>query len=188
MAARRKYSEEYRRRIERGLAKGLTRAAARGHAPAAKRSKARPKSDAKIETAVLAMNSGASLSAAARAAHVSTERLRAFLKTNGIAKRKGRAWVMKDGRARRVQIVSARGAMAIHVRGFGAASAVAQHDAAYRKAIDSGDFDPIRPFRGRGVRDLKGKLHLFETDPNELYRHAAKDEPQFHEIYQIVAK
>lgn len=187
MAAR-DYEAEYQRRIARGLAKGLTRAEARGHAPASKRLRAtKPKSDPKIEAAILAMNSGSSLAAAAKAAHVSPERLRYFLKSTGIAKRKDRRWVMQDSRARRVPMIAGANSKSISVRGFKAASEVAKHDAAYRKFIDSGDVDPILPFRGRGVRDLKGKLHLFETDPNELYRYAARDEPQFHEIYQIVA-
>ena len=43
-------------------------------------------------------------------------------------------------------------------------------------------------FQGnKSVRDLNGDLHVFETDPNALYRYAMRDEPEFHEIYQIVA-
>lgn len=99
MSAKRDYAKEYARRIERGLAKGLTRSAARGHPPSTERSKAAErKSDPRIEIAIREMNEGSSLTRAARKTHVSPERLRAFIKANGIAKRKGRIWVMKDVR------------------------------------------------------------------------------------------
>lgn len=187
MARQRKYDEEYRLRIERGLAKGKTRAEARGH-PLGKRSKAvKPKSDAKIETAVLAMNIGAPLTAAAKAAHVSPERLRYFIKSTGIGRRKGRKWAMRDNRVRQVQIISGSNSRLIRVRGFKAASKAAKHDAAYQKAVDSGEFEGVLAFKGKGVRDLKGELHLFETHPNQLYRYSMKDELPFHETYKIVA-
>jgi hypothetical protein len=172
---KRNHSEEYRRRIERGLAKGLTRSEARGHPKSSRRTKVKPKSDDKIEAAVLAMNSGASLTTAARGAHVSPERLRYFIKARGLGRRKGQAWAMADKRIRELQFIAGSNSAVIRVRGFKEASEVARHEAAYRKAVDTGDFDPLRAFRGRGVRDLIDNLTLFETDPNELYRYAMRD-------------
>ena len=188
MTRARNHKAEYQRRIERGLAKGLTRSAARGHPARARRSKAAtPKPDPNLALAVREMNEGASLTRAARTAHISPERLRTFIKTAGIARRKGRIWVMKDARVRRVQIISGSKSKTIHVRGFRDASAVGQHAAACRKAIETGDFKPVFAFRGKGVTDAKGRFHPFETDPNALYRHALRGEPEFYEIYQITA-
>jgi hypothetical protein len=134
------------------------------------------------------MNEGSSLTRAARKTHVSPERLRAFIKANGIAKRKGRIWVMKDVRVRRVQIISGPKGKIVYVRGFRAASDVGRHAAAYRKALETGDFKPVFAFRGKGVTDTNGRHHLFETDPNALHRYASKDEQEFYEIYQLTTQ
>lgn len=190
--ASRDFKEEYRRRIARGLAKGLTRSAARGHSPnatvgAGSGGKARPTSDPKVDRAIRAMHDGASLSGAAKAARVSPERLRRFIKSYDIATRVGSAWVMTDNRPRRVPMIVGSNVKAIIVPNFAEASKVGRYSNAVHRFINSGEFEHIAPFEGDGVRDLKGKLHPFETDPNSLYRHAMKDEPPFHEIYQIIA-
>jgi hypothetical protein len=185
----RDYAAEYQRRIKRGLAKGQTRSQARGHATA-EATTSKPtslKSDARLEIAVRAMNTGAPLSWAAKAARVSPERLRRFIKLNDLGARQGRAWVMRDSRARRVPMIAGSNSSTIAVPGFEEASLVARFDHAVRRALETGDFEPVFAFEGRGVRDLKGKLHPFETNPNALYRYAMRDEPEFHEIYQIVA-
>jgi hypothetical protein len=186
MARTRDYKAEYQRRIERGLAKGQTRSQARGHAtvesPTSKPTSL--KSDARLEIAVRAMNTGAPLSWAAKAAQVSPERLRRFIKSNDLGARQGRVWVMRDMRARRVPMIAGS---TITVPGFDEASMVARFDHAVRRALETGDFEPVFAFEGQGVRDLKGKFHPFETDPNALYRFAMRDEPEFYEIYQIVA-
>ena len=186
VSKRRDHKAEYERRIERGLARGLTRSEARGHPTAAvAKSKASPlKSDARLEIALRAMNTGAPLTWAARAAQVSPERLRRFIKTNNLGTREGRAWVMRDTRARRVPMIAGS---TITVSGFDEASTVARFDHAVRRALETGDCEPVFAFEGQGVRDLKGKFHPFETDPNALYRYAMRDEPEFYEIYQIVA-
>ncbi|RYD84662.1 MAG: hypothetical protein EOP84_04885 [Verrucomicrobiaceae bacterium] len=189
MARTRNHSEEYRRRIERGLAQGLSRSEARGHPTTRKRlAKAKaPKTDVKIDAAIRAMHEGHSLSGAAKATRVSPERLRTYLKSYDIATRVGSKWVMSDNRPRRVPIIVGSNVKAVIVPNFAEASKAGRYSNAVSRFINSGELEHIAPFDGDGVRDLKGKLHPFETDPNALYRFAMKDEPQFHEIYQIVA-
>ena len=73
----RDFKAEYRRRIQRGLAKGLTRQQARGHQVTTKRGKSTY--DPILERGVKLMRDGRPLSSAAAALHVSTERLRNYI-------------------------------------------------------------------------------------------------------------
>ncbi len=185
----RNHREEYRRRIARAEAKGLSRSQARGHPksgePPARSSK--PSADKKIDHAIRAMHEGSSLTGAAKAARVSSERLRRYLKTFEVASRVGRAWVLTDNRPRRVPIIVGSSLKVVVVPNFGEASKAGRYSNAVGKFVDTGELHHIEPFEGDGVRDLNGEFHPFETDPNDLLRYAMKDEPEFHEIYQIVA-
>ncbi len=190
MARKRKLSPAYRRRIERGLARGLTRAEARGHGKSAvNRGKhdPRPRADERIERALSLMYRETSLTAAAKAAHISPERLRAYIQTNNLGQREGHKWIMGDRVKRRVPHISGSTQKQIVVPGFKEASLEGRHHNAVKRLIETGDIDALKPFEGKGVRDIKGKFHPFETDPNELFRFAAKDEPEFHEIYRIIS-
>lgn len=190
MARKRKLSPAYRKRIERGLAKGLTRAEARGHGKTKLRpppDKAPSRADDRIERALSLMYRETSLTAAAKAAHVSPERLRAYIEANNLGKREGRRWVLGDRVRRRVPHISGSTQKKIVVPGFKEASLEGRHHNAVKHLIETGDASGLKPFEGRGVRDIKGKFHLFETDPNDLFRFAAKDELEFHEIYKIIS-
>jgi hypothetical protein len=45
----------------------------------------------------------------------------------------------------------------------------------------------LKPFEGRGVSDIFGKYHPFETHPNVLYRLDATATETFEDVYRIVA-
>lgn len=191
MSKDRDYSAEYRRRIARGLAKGLTRSQARGHPKDNKASSTSklpgPKADKKIDHAIRAMHEGSSLTGAARAARVSPERLRRYVKSYDIATRVGSTWVMTDNRPRDVPLIKRTSTRSIRVPNFAEASKVGRYFNAIQRLLDTGEVDQLSPFEGESVLDISGKRHGFETDPNNLFRWSAKDEQPFHEIYQIIA-
>jgi hypothetical protein len=176
------------------VARALTKAQARGHAepnPRRKRGKpkkaAAPKADKKLNAAILEMNRGRSLTAAARLAHVSAERLRTFLQANQVAKRKGRRWIPRDNRPRRV-LVTTKGTMrVVFVAGYEPARLVGEHHHAASAFVRTNDLELLKPFEGKSVRSIDGKSYPLETDPNALHRIAAMDTPPFHEIYEITS-
>lgn len=186
----RDYRAEYKARIAKAATEGRSRSQGRGHPKASERparTAPRVEADDKINVAIRLMHGGASLTKAAQAVHTSPERLRAFVKDNAIAKRDGRRWTMTDDRPRRVSIIADASAKAIIVPNFTEASRTGKYHNAVRRYVNSGNPDHLREFRGKGVHDFRGNFHPFETDPNDLFRYAAKDEPEFHELYQVIA-
>lgn len=191
MKQQRDYKAEYARRIERATAKGLSRSQARGHAkvhetPLKIKDPPREKL-AGLEAALRRLRRGESLSASARAERISPETFRRFVKGQQLAQREGRKWVLTDHRPRRVSIIVKGDQRAIVVPSFSDASVAGRYWNASGRFVREGDIEILRPFEGKGLTDVKGTFHPFETDPNELFRFALKDEPAFHEIYAIVA-
>src|SRR5579862_595184 len=62
--------------------------------------------DPRAEAAVLEMNRGRSLTAAARDARMSPKQLQDYVSQRRLAKRKGRRWIPKDTRPRRVPVMT----------------------------------------------------------------------------------
>ncbi len=191
MRKQRDYNAEYARRIVRGKERGLSRSQARGHPKAnehyATGKSAVPQSDNQLEQALRNLREGNSLKHSAKEAGVSEERFRRFVKGHKLANFVGRRWTLQDNRPRRVPMIKGNQQIAIFVPGFAEASDVGKHHNAVSRFLRTNDSSHLQGFEDRSVKDVRGKTHPFETDPSSLYRLAAKDEPVFHEIYQIVA-
>jgi hypothetical protein len=175
--ARRNSKAQSKRRIARGHATVGTR-----------RAKFRPPIDApRIEAAILDMNRGRSLKAAARAAHISRRRLRRVLAQRRLVRRKGRRWITTDNRLRRVPVMTGGRFRVLTVRGYEPARLVGEHHHAAGEFVRTNDIKLIEPFRARAVQAVNGRRYVLETDPNVLHRIAAMDSPPFHEIYEITS-
>lgn len=187
MAAKRNYKAEYQRRIANAAKRGLSRSQARGHARADEkpvRSKA-AQADPALERALRLMRKHETQGAAARGAGVSPERFRRFLRENDLASHKGGAWTFTDNRLREMASFTDGRAVQLKLRGFDPASSNGEYLKAVERFLATNDYSFIEPFVGKSVRDAKGKSHLFETDPNQLYRLTSGDEP-FEQIYRFV--
>jgi hypothetical protein len=186
---RRDYSAEYPRRIHRGLSKGLSRSQARGHARAGERPKpTRPIIDPKgaEERAIRAMMVGFSLRESARLYGLSEQHLRRYVKENVGAKWERRRWIFDDQRARQFPVYSEGQLKTLTLKPFEASSAGLFMNAV-RRFLSIGDRQLLAPYEGQGVKDVNGRFHRFETDPNRLYELDARGELNFPEIYRITA-
>ena len=192
MAKKRDYKAEYARRIARGKARGLSLSQARGHpkpSEAPLKASARlPINDESVSQALQAMYGGTSLTAAAKAAHVSPDRLKRALVAKKLGVKEGRRWIVTDARPRRVQIIVGANSKAITVPTFADASRVGVYHNRVRQFILTQDLTHLEEFDGATVTDINGTAWPFETDPNALIRFALKDEPLFHEIYRVVVQ
>jgi hypothetical protein len=191
MKSKRNYVAEYARRIARAVSKGLSRSQARGHprpAEAAiglKRS-ARPIEDDRLQVALKVLRQEKSLTAAAREAKVSPERLRRYATDKSIIERRGRRWVVRHQLPRRMLLFSDGKALQVVIGNFDAASKIGRFMSAVSTFLRTNNPAGLREFDGASVADISGRTHPFETRPNALYRLASAHDQSFEHIYRIV--
>lgn len=188
MAKTRNYQAEYERRIANAAKRGLSRSQARGHARSSEVPvRAKPiVSDEKLESALKLLRQTGHQGAAAKQAGVAPERFRRFLRHHALAARSGRQWQITDNRPRRMTVITDGESKELSLDGFEEASLNGEHLAAVGTFLTAPDIDLLRPFEGRSVRDVHGKMHPLETNPNRLYRMAASEDEVFHEIYRLI--
>lgn len=190
MTRQRDFKAEYAKRIARGLDQGLTRSQARGH-PKPTETLARNKQPAQpfsrqLEEGLRDIKRGKTLTAAARAVHVSPERLRRYLATSGVAEKKGQRWVIGDDKRSRVMLLYSHGEPIIVSVRPEESERVGRYTSAVGHFLASNDPAFLKPFEGQSVTDTTGRSHPFETDPNALYRLAETGGGSFEDIYRIV--
>jgi hypothetical protein len=190
--ARRKrdFAKEYYSRITRGTQRGLTRSQARGHPGPGERLVSQPTKPSsysrQLEAGFKAIREGKPLAAAAREIHVSSERLRRYLREQGIAERRGRRWVaLDDNRPRRMLMYSNGEARTVTVD-RPAASDIGTYMSAASHFLNTNLPIFLQPFEDLGVIDIRGIYHPFETDPNTLYRLAHSGDETFEQVYRII--
>jgi hypothetical protein len=95
MKSKRNYAVEYARHIARAVTRGLSKSQARGHPKPAEtvtgsKRTAKPLEDDRLQLALKVLRQEKSLTAAAREAKVSPERLRRYATEKNIIERRGR--------------------------------------------------------------------------------------------------
>ena len=191
MPQSRNHSEEYRRRIQSGQARGLTRQAARGHA-SAKRAKDGGKAtfDPKLEAALRQLRKpGASISEVSKDAHVSRERLSRYVKAVAGAHRDGKIWRFDDRRLRKMAIIDADelDPVVVRVRGFQEAHIAGLHFQEAGQAIKHPKKRPdfVRRWQGQRIHDIEGRWHTLSTDFNQIFRALLTQDYSFERFYAI---
>jgi hypothetical protein len=135
-----------------------------------------------FEKALARMKRGETQKAAAAAEGVSVEKLRLYRTLNTTSVRRGKAWTIFDLRPMSYWIAS-KGEMKAVVVARDDASDVGGYWAAVEKFLSTNDASHLAPWVGRGVRDVNGRFHQFETWPNTLRRLDSMGDLHFLEIY-----
>jgi hypothetical protein len=189
--AKRDYRAEYRRRIASGTAIGISRSQARGHPKlgetiAESKRRARPIEDDRLQIAFRVLRQEKNLTAAARAAKVSPERLRHYAAQRDLIERQGRRWAVRQELPRRMLLFSGGRALQVVVGDFASASKIGRFMSAVSAFLRTNNPAGLREFEGVSTADVSGKTHIFETRPNALYRLASAHDQSFEHIYRIV--
>ena len=187
----RDYQAEYARRLELGRKRGHSKARARGHGVRLPTSPKVPNAvlSERLDQAYAVFRDSRNLTRSAKAAKVSPERFRAYLRANKLVRKRGNAWsLLADNRVRRIEMLTEQGWKVLVVRGFQAASEIGSHSAAVRQFKDSGDVRPLAPFVGKGVTDIDDGQHVFETRPNHILRAIKSGRGSFEQVYRIVSR
>jgi hypothetical protein len=184
----RNYQAEYQRRINRGKTKGLSRSQSRGHPKAKEKNirKPRPISDASFQISLKALRSGKTLTEAAREIRVSPDRLRNQAQARKAIKLQGRKWIVRNDLPRQMLVYSQGEAYPIILGTMRQASKVGSHMAAVKRFLRSNDPAHLAPFVKKSVTDIKNKKHVFETNPNTLYRLSTSGGDTFEQVYRII--
>ncbi len=184
-------SPAYRRRIERGLARGASRSQARGHPgrgesylswhPAAR------KWQPELEKGLQKMREGDSLSQAAKKIHVSPGRLRTYLEHQHVVEQRGRTWKpSRDSRLRDVEIISQGEVRVITVRGYEPAKLAGEYMADVGRYLDTNDIAYLTPYKGQTITDTHNTVYELETDPNIPYEVDFSGAPSYEDVYRIL--
>ena len=187
----RDHKAEYARRIELGLKRGHSKARARGHRPATR--DAGPPRDTpatkRLEFAYDEFRESRNLSKSAKAARVSSERFRLYLRANKLVRKRGGHWsLLPDNRVRELEMLTTQGWKVVTVQGFGLASEIGEHRAAVKFFKDTGDEGLLSKFAGRAVTEVDGRIHGFETRPNVLLRVLKTGRGSFEQVYKIISR
>ncbi len=167
---RHELSPDYRRRIERGEARGLSLSQSRGHRKAGEKPVSRQRgyrSEQKLLKGIRLLDRpGYTLKRAAREARVSTERLGRYAHETGYAKKERGRWrvserhrgtvlfpVFSEGQLKKIKLSDQdqKAKLGLYM----------QH---VRFALESNRPGWLSDFRGDYVRDDYGVRHYFETD------------------------
>jgi len=191
MTPHRDYQGEYQRRVALGADRGLSRSQARGHPGIGQAYVSRhdetSRYDPILEEGVREVREGSTLTRTARRLGVAPDRLARYFHETGVGVREHGRWrIGIDRRPRRLPIYSRARTIDIIVPGYEEAVLVGRYMSAVGQFLATNDPLVLSPYRGLGIRDMSGRYHPFETDPNTLYRLASAGPEPFELVYRIV--
>jgi hypothetical protein len=130
------------------------------------------------------VRNGQSLSSASKELHIKPETV--IKHTNAFIKSK-RKWTAKsqDRISRVMSIYENSKQEWIEIRDSRTASKIGKYNSAVNQFLITGNEDVLKQFK-KPFKDVNGKLHYFETNPDKLYEIVeSREELEFYEIYKI---
>ncbi len=127
---------------------------------------------------------GESLAKASKELHTSPKTV---IKNTNVFKKVNNKWVAKkqDKISRLMDIYENGKQEWIEVKDSRTASIIGRYNSAVKEFLRTGNADILKQFR-KPIKDSKGNIHYFETDPEKIIEIIeTQEEPEFYEIYKI---
>jgi len=102
-------------------------------------------------------------------------------------RKKGKRWVAKAyDMIQRNMVISEKGeSISIIITNSEDASLIGRYFNDVKKFLVSGDVSLLKKYKGKKIKDSRGKVHTLETNPQALYDiEEAREDEEFFEIYE----
>lgn len=142
-------------------------------------------SDLRLQRGLQALRERKDLIAAAKAARATLPSFKRQAIKRKLIRRRGKLWVVSRDLHREMLIYSEGKQISVKLR-TGSARHAGKYMSAVGAFLRSNNIRILDQFIDRGVKDIAGKRHVFETNPNTLYRLASSTDDAFEQIYRIV--
>lgn len=143
-------------------------------------------SNSKLQKALSVLRDSGNISAAAKAVGISSKRLKYEALRKHVIKKRGKSWVISSDLRRQMLIYSDGKQITVTLPNQRSARNAGKYMSGVGAFLRSNNIRILDQFIDRGVKDVVGKRHIFETDPNTLYRLASSTDEAFESVYRIV--
>lgn len=143
-------------------------------------------SDARLQRALTILRDRKDIAAAARSAGTSVAKFKREVLKRKIIKKRGKNWIVSRDLHRQLLIYSDGKQVRVTLSGQRSARNAGKYMSAVGAFLRSNNIRILDQFIGRAVKDVAGKRHVFETNPNSLYRLASSTDEAFEAVYRIV--
>lgn len=143
-------------------------------------------SDSRLQFGLSTLRKTKDLAAAARAARTSPVKFKQAARKKRAIKKQGANWIVRRDLQFQFQIFSEGSERTIILPSYRSARLTGKYMGAVGNFLRSNKIEFLKPFIDRSVRDVSGKTHPFEINPNTLYRLASASNEPFEQIYKIV--
>lgn len=143
--------------------------------------------DSRLQAGLAALRDNGSLNSASRAARVSSKKFKREALKRKLIKRRGKVWIVRHDLIRELSIYSEGRQVTLRLR-TGSSRLAGKYMSAVGAFLRSNNIRILDQFIDRGVKDIAGKRHGFETNPNTLYRLASATDEAFESIYRIIIR
>ena len=142
-------------------------------------------SNPRLERALRVYSRTKDINAAARSIRVSVDRLKRAAIRKVATRKRRRTLAMVRRLPRKMPVFTNGKIVAVTVKSR-SASLIGRYMSAVAQFLKTNDPKFLTEFTGRNVKDVSGKIHEFETNPNVLYRLSSAGNEPFEDIYRIV--